>query len=406
LAAAIKAAMTLTSDEEDEEKRLVTNSEGGLNRTVVKTGLRQISRTADRSNYAFVKLELPGLKLDTLDGGIFKEYKELRYVNVRHNFISSLLPLSVLPNLLSINAQHNQIRKVLDMPLRHLQLLELDYNEITALPPIRFPSLFALTLAKNKIENFDLLRPNEKHDTLELLDLSYNSVTSLRGLRYFAALRLLSARGNRITKLDGLSECPALQKIDLSDNAIESLAELKKLASLPKLSALSLSGNPALAEEASAAATAGGSAGEPEEALLLEVLMVIPRLVTFDNITVTAKHRTAADALYKERLAEKKRKEEEDKKAKEEGGDDADDGAKKIDADDAPPANDGGTAPGAGAADSAAADDGTTAAAAVSDGGADAADGIGTTGDGAPADDSSGAAPDAASSDAATVEAQ
>lgn len=74
-----------------------------------------------------MRLDLPGLGIRTLEGdlavsppivcksvlkwfGRFQPYKELRYINVSNNDLNSIETLSHLPELLSINAQHNRIQ--------------------------------------------------------------------------------------------------------------------------------------------------------------------------------------------------------------------------------------------------------------------------------------------------------
>lgn len=204
----------------------------------------------------------------------------------------------------------------------------------------------------------------DAHPHLELLDVSDNEVSSLAGLRYFSGLKSASLKGNRITKLDGLSDCTSLTRIDLSYNLVESFHELKKLSALKHLTHLSVAGNEALHYEAAnggpaavaaaaaaqarenaavngdgdekdpnapaAAAPLSGAAapvsGNPmaagsgvvDDAFVLEALILLPQLQVLDGIVITVKQRKQAHALHKERLAEAARLADEEKKRLEE----------------------------------------------------------------------------------------
>ncbi len=166
-----------------------------LDRGLIRRGLSDVQRTADRANFAFTRLDLAGQAVKTLEGEL-SAYPELRYVNINSNQISDLAPLSALPRLLSLQAAHNDIHSIdafLATPHSQMQLLQLDHNDIDtlltragvgagrdavgAVPTTtkkaakggksafssaltaNFPSLFALTLSNNKLAS--LLRPED-----------------------------------------------------------------------------------------------------------------------------------------------------------------------------------------------------------------------------------------------------
>jgi hypothetical protein len=262
-------------------------------------------------------------------------------------------------------------------------MLELDNNAIEKLPSpgvlSRYPSLFALTLSKNKVANLSPYASSAvKHDRLELLDLADNEVSSLVGLKHFPALKILQLRGNRVMRVDGLVDglvacCPNLSRLDLSYNALEGLKEVKRLAALTRLEHLSVVGNeaihyevangpqppqPALGSAVDSAARAGadGAASEAgdggvgsdrgngssrrapapaaapavapkpaaygtysvDDAFVMEVLICLPQLLSVDGVAVAVKQRKQADGLNKERVAEAARVAEEEKKRLEE----------------------------------------------------------------------------------------
>ncbi len=70
-----------------------------------------------------------------------------------------------------------------------------------------------------------------------LLELSLNncSVTDLSFLKDFSVLRSLSAEGNRIGSLEGLSGCPKLESVNVNDNAVGTLEGIENCISLQKL---------------------------------------------------------------------------------------------------------------------------------------------------------------------------
>jgi Leucine-rich repeat (LRR) protein len=312
---------------EDEEEEEEEDAGEQLDKAVLRRGLSDIARTADRTAFAFTRLDLSGQAVRTLDGArpagskgkgkgaavveresALAAYPELRYINLNNNELVDLAPLRALPRLLSLQAAHNQLGgdlgPFLASPHTQMQLLQLDHNEIehvltragvgAGADPVgaaktkgkgrqpaqlalttNFPSLFALTLSNNKIAS--LARPEDNavelardspHPSLQILDLGFNMLSSLSGLGLaFPLLRVLNLQSNSLTSLEGLEKLRQLEKLNASDNKLASLpSELARLKTLPKLSnLLILGGNQGLLEDLTAAHEAAVAAGTAPE---------------------------------------------------------------------------------------------------------------------------------------------
>jgi len=83
-------------------------------------------------------------------------------------------------------------------------------------------------------------------DMYESIDLSENSLTRLTNIPLLTRLTTLMMSNNRVGRVDsGLGQfLPALEHLILTNNKLTTLADLEPLADLPKISHLSLLGNP------------------------------------------------------------------------------------------------------------------------------------------------------------------
>lgn len=336
-----------------------------LSKSVIRRGLSDIQKTADRKNYAFTRLEMVGQNIKTLEGEI-AAYPELRYVNLSSNELLDLSPLSVLPSLLSLQVSNNHLSSLntfLATPHPHLQLLQVDRNELETLLceipvpgkkapgsalSINFPSLFALTLSNNKLTS--LARPEDNpatftnkngHPTLQVLDVAFNQLSTLVGVSAFPELRILNLQSNELDRLDGIESLVHLEKLNVSSNRLVNFSsQLTRLARLPKLTHLVISTNPGLTEEletALAAAQAAGTATESQVAngidMVAEILLVLPNLLFIDGRRVTANMRRTADALKKERDLDADRRASEEAGAKKAAAEEDDPDHKKANGD-------------------------------------------------------------------------
>jgi hypothetical protein len=145
------------------------------------------------------------------------------------------------------------------------------------------------------------------------LDLSYNLLDHAEALSArFPSLQSLNVRGNKIASVAGFLDMYDLETLNLADNQIPSLKELAKLKALGNLKHLSIAGNAGIFEDSS----------DPGE-VLKELLLLLPRLETYDGKTITHMERAEADNLRKEREREAAEKAEEEERVRKEAEDEA-----------------------------------------------------------------------------------
>jgi hypothetical protein len=145
------------------------------------------------------------------------------------------------------------------------------------------------------------------------LDLSYNLLDHAEALgARFPGVQSLNVRGNKIASVAGFLDMYDLETLNVSDNQIPSLKELAKLKALGNLKHLSISGNVGIFEDS-------GDAAE----VLKELLLLLPRLETYDGKTITHMERAEADNLRKEREREAAEKAEEEERLRKEAEDEA-----------------------------------------------------------------------------------
>lgn len=275
----------------------------------IKPGLGELGRTADQT-YAFLKLSVPGIGIKSLEGDVMN-YQELTTIDVSNNEINSLKGANVLNNIVHLNAQFNKLTRIDDFDTTvNLQILEVDNNQLNSMCMQQHLSLFALTMTKNQLTQFDV---GTEVSAVELVDVSGNTIDSFKGVESFKNVKVLIAKTNKISSLDGVEKLWALERLDVSENDLSSYNELKKLEHLVYLKSVNVEANPKLFE---------GKDDAPE-AVRLEILLVLPNLDVLNEAPVTLQERQAADALKKERDAEAaaKAKEEEEARKAAEGGD-------------------------------------------------------------------------------------
>jgi Leucine-rich repeat (LRR) protein len=264
------------------------DEEPALDITTVKAGLSNISIASNGRDYAYVSLQLAGKHVKTFD--LITDYKELKYLNLSNNELTSAAPLSELANLLTADLQANMLTNYDGADNKSLQLLQLDNNQITGLANVSLPSLRALTLSRNQIPALEF--GNNTYPCLQVLDLSYNRLKNLQNISTLSSLKALNVNGNKISTLEGIQSCTALTKLLATDNSLASIQDLKVLSALPRLSILAVSRN-AFYEET-----------PDENEVQREVLIMIPNLDRLNTIPITVDSRVEADNIVKERRAE------------------------------------------------------------------------------------------------------
>lgn len=264
---------------------------GMLTKHVIKTGLSEIKESPN-GVHGCVRLELKGMGLSTLEGDL-SGYTMLEYLDVSNNKIADISAIEGLTNLLAIKCQNNALTTLGNFSkMTNLQVAEFDNNQIESLFNFSCPHTKAVTLSRNRI--FSLTDITEINTSLRVLGLAWNALTNTAGIEKLPNLTTLDLRGNQIKSLDGLASLKNLRQIDLRDNQLPGMASLAVLSGLAELSFLATTGNPLIhPEEADV------------EALVLEVLILLPQLKNWNDIEFNEEHRTAAEALREERRVAK-----------------------------------------------------------------------------------------------------
>lgn len=248
--------------------------------------------------YGFVRLDLRGKNITSLEGDL-TAYSMLRYIDFSANIIPDISALERLPDLHAINLKDNKITSLCDFGDQvNLQVVELDDNKISSLSPFKMPTVRSLSISQNNLTDFaGLSHIHVPHD-MRVLDVSFNKIESCSGLEKLEKLSVLNLQANKIKSIDGLESLPHLTQLDLRDNNLPSIMIFRALAGLKQLRYLATSGNPEIEkvdEENPDAST--------PEALMSELLILLPQLTRWNETDITEEHREAAKALQEERDA-------------------------------------------------------------------------------------------------------
>lgn len=161
--------------------------------------------------------ELPSLwalsvesnKIKNIDALALENFKNLTYLSVSDNQLSTLNGIEVLSNLKWLYADYNKITdiKVLKK-LNHLEYVDASGNQLTSLKPLR------------------------NCTKVKKLDVSYNKLKTLSDLKKLKNLQELSFRFNEIKNVDVLLNFKNLTQLDGKYNQLKKLPDLKKLKKL------------------------------------------------------------------------------------------------------------------------------------------------------------------------------
>jgi len=283
--------------------------------------LTNLARTVDGSGYAYLSLSCVNKRINPIK--CIESYMHLQKIDLSQNAIKDVAPLKGLQYVLSLNLAANEIANIKGWEgenlFPHLRSLDLSDNLLTALPPLPFPSLRSLNVARNDIATCGEFTGHEKLTSLDLsenkltslagiaampllssLNLSgglrngnpTNQVESIEGLTGLEALQDLNLAGNKFVSLQGAWETfPSLRSLNISDNSLEVPNPpdhpLNVLRQLPKLRSVYVAGNPFAAPE------------EPPEGFnaRAEVLVCHWRLESIDGQAVTPEELEAARQL-------------------------------------------------------------------------------------------------------------
>jgi Leucine-rich repeat (LRR) protein len=256
---------------------------GALTAELIKMNLSQCGKagSSGRKAFALQRLEVRGKSLHTFDADVLELFKDLQYVSLANNEYASLAPLKALENLVLLDAQKNSLTSIIDFggELKHMQILQVDFNQIEDLTGYNLASLKTLTLSNNLVTGFKGLT-SERSVQLQVLDLSNNAVADLDGIGYFQELRVLNLYGNKLESLEGVQELPNLHRLNVGENHLQP-ADLDILAEM-SLTHLVIANNAAI------------DAFIGEGALLNFVYDRMPDLQDLNGVPVTKEQRQAA----------------------------------------------------------------------------------------------------------------
>lgn len=176
--------------------------------------------------------------------------RTLREVRCPGRQIADLTGLEQFTALASLDLSANHITQY-NLPLKELQSLKIEDNQLTLLDLSKTSSLVQLDASDNRltsIQHIDILQ------SLQVLDVSNNQLTVL-DLAIQDALVFADASGNRLTSVldeynSTLNRLTSLSYLDLSGNSLTTLGSLSAIANSPQrnpngqLSSLAIGCNP------------------------------------------------------------------------------------------------------------------------------------------------------------------
>jgi Leucine-rich repeat (LRR) protein len=118
-------------------------------------------------------LDLSGCSLSTISG--LDALSQLKVLNLNHNTVRNLAPLSGIPALQQLDLSHNAVTDLSALSaLTNLITLDVSHNSVSTLNPVcSIPTVSVLKASHNQISNIDAMR---QLTVLQVLDLSYNTV--------------------------------------------------------------------------------------------------------------------------------------------------------------------------------------------------------------------------------------
>jgi len=129
-----------------------------------------------------------------------------------------------------------------DVDLYEIDELSLTHEKIYKISNLEgYDKLRKLVLNSNIIEKIEGL---DSLVNLEWLDLSFNNISRIEGLDNLVNLKDLSLHRNKISKIEGLDNLTKLQILSIGSNQISSMAVFQDLRRYKSLRVLSLKGNP------------------------------------------------------------------------------------------------------------------------------------------------------------------
>ncbi len=138
--------------------------------------------------------------------------KDLVYLDVSYNNLSSLNGIGGMNNLKTLKAVSNQIVNAEEASgLKNLTRLEISNNQLTNLTGI------------NRLEK------------VKCLDVSNNNLTSMKGIGKLKKLEKLNLSGNCLSKVNGIKKLNNLKELYLNDNKLTKVGEIGQVKNLTVL---------------------------------------------------------------------------------------------------------------------------------------------------------------------------
>ncbi|CAG9837897.1 unnamed protein product, partial [Diabrotica balteata] len=240
---------------------------GKLSRRVTASCLSYLEKSPYDQNYALCKCQLNDKTL--IDISEIRRYHYIQYLNIAHNFIVSLEPLSEMPFLQYLDASFNSIEQAFDFsPPLYLTTVNYSGNKIVHIPNLkRFWSIVHLNMSYNKIRE---IRGLQRLKFLTYLNLSHNKIRMLEnlsnlniqtlilrqnniylyetegantGFGTLERLHTLDLANNQLTTLQFLFKNYRLENVDIESNEISNLMEIFYLKCLFNIKRLNLAHN-------------------------------------------------------------------------------------------------------------------------------------------------------------------
>jgi len=229
------------------KSELLNDPESVLHEFIVEVNGREYFLAHDLS----LKLMKKGLK-DMREIKGIRRLKQIRTLDLRHNFITDIHGLENCTNLKKLKLKGNPIpENILNLLggvnkygnarkpqkfVEYCQDRELDELPIVKVNKQYFDAVNGrLNLRYLGIKNLSEIKGLERVKDIEFLDLSNNNFTDVKGIEQFAALKELNLQHNQLMDLSGLEKLENLEVLRLFGNEIYEAPEVESLKNLKKV---------------------------------------------------------------------------------------------------------------------------------------------------------------------------
>ena len=171
-----------------------------------------------------LELNLSSKNLTKIESHLFKNFVNLKNLNLEENFISKIENLEKCQNLNTLILNKNKIYRIENLAqISNLERIFLNGNQIQKIENLNFnKKLKTLSLGRNKIDSISDIERQLLF--IEELTLCENLIKQIPENFSFPFLKYLDLNDNRISLLNFFL-CPNLEKLFLKDNKIRLLCE-------------------------------------------------------------------------------------------------------------------------------------------------------------------------------------